>query len=89
MRNPAWLLAFAMFFGIANAPTLAQTTGVAVAVISIEQARDIAARYGMARIEEIELDDGLWEIEGRDIEGRDREIKIDARTGAVVKIERR
>lgn len=89
MRNPAWLLALAMFFGIVNAPALAQTTGVAVAIISIEQARDIAARYGMARIEEIELDDGLWEVEGRDIRGRDREMKIDARTGAVVKIERR
>ena len=89
MRNLAWLLALALFFGIADAPASAQTTGVAVAVISIERARDIATRYGIARIEEIELDDGLWEVEGRDIEGRHREMKIDARTGTVVKIERR
>jgi uncharacterized membrane protein YkoI len=56
--------------------------------VTAEQARAIAANNGVVRISEIELDDGKWEIEGRDQSGREIEIDIDARTGAIIKKER-
>jgi uncharacterized membrane protein YkoI len=56
--------------------------------VTAEQARAIAANNGVVQISEIELDDGKWEIEGRDQSGREIEIDIDARTGAIIKKER-
>jgi uncharacterized membrane protein YkoI len=53
--------------------------------ISIEQAQDIARKNGIVRITESDRDGRRWEIEGRDQSGRKLELKIDARTGAVLK----
>lgn len=47
--------------------------------ISRAQAIRIARGYGMARIEQIEADDGGWEIEGWDHRGRELEVQIDRR----------
>ncbi|MDP2296607.1 MAG: PepSY domain-containing protein [Pseudolabrys sp.] len=81
--------------GLMTAPVLAQqpvpgaTTGnaTATAQLTIEDARRIARENGMKTVKEIELDDGRWEVEGRDGTGREMEIEIHARTGAVLKIE--
>lgn len=70
-------------FGLASLAYLAP----AAADISIEQAIAIAREHGMQVIREVELDDGKWEIEGRDAEGREIEIDIDARTGEVLEVE--
>jgi uncharacterized membrane protein YkoI len=56
--------------------------------ISAEQARRIAADNGVVRIEEIKLDGGRWEIEGRDSTGAEIEINLRASDGMVIKIER-
>lgn len=56
--------------------------------VTEEQARKIAADRGIVRITEIERDDGKWEIEGRDAQGREIEIDIHGQTGEVVKFER-
>jgi hypothetical protein len=40
-------------------------------------------------IKEIELDDGIWEVEGRDGSGRKIEIEVDAVRGEIVKIKRK
>lgn len=78
------LLALALGFGIAAAPAaFAQQFKV-----SEQQARQIAADRGIVKIEEIERDDGKWEIEGRDKDGREIEIDIHGQTGEVVKFER-
>jgi uncharacterized membrane protein YkoI len=42
------------------------------------------ARTQGLRIEEIEMDDGVYEVEGRDSKGREVELKIHPRTGKVV-----
>ena len=56
--------------------------------ITMEEARRIAIDNGMARIEEIELEDGLWELDGRDNAGAEIGIDIRASDGTIVKIER-
>ena len=84
--------------GLMTAPALAQqpassaTTGsapaaAAAAQLTIEDARRIATENGMTTFKELKLDDGRWEAEGRDSAGRELEIDIPARTGAVLKIE--
>jgi uncharacterized membrane protein YkoI len=77
------LLALALVGGIAASPALAQQFKV-----TEQQARQIAAERGMVTVREIEQDDGKWEIEGRDKDGRKIEIDIHGQTGEVVKFER-
>ncbi len=56
--------------------------------ISMEDARRIATENGVARIEEIKLDDGQWKVEGRDSLGSEIEIKLRASDGTIIKLER-
>jgi uncharacterized membrane protein YkoI len=56
--------------------------------ITIEDARDMAFDKGIVQIEEVELDDGLWEVEGVDASGHRIKMKIEARSGRIVKIKR-
>lgn len=85
MMKPAIAAMMIGFFAFAAyTPAIAQT---ATTAISIEQATKIARDRGIVQIREIELDDGKWEIEGRDDKGVKREIDIDARTGQIVKDE--
>lgn len=60
----------------------------AVADITAEEAIAIAREHGMETVEEVDRDDGKWEVEGRDADGRELEIDIDIATGEVLKIER-
>ena len=53
-----------------------------------EAAMQAASRLGW-RVEEIEADDGCWEIEGRDAEGRRIKAKLDPATLQVVKLRHR
>ena len=55
--------------------------------ISQERALEIARGQGVATVEEVKLEEGLWEIEGRTSEGRRIEVEINAENGAVVKRE--
>jgi uncharacterized membrane protein YkoI len=86
---PVWALAgsLVMQAGIAAAQPAApnQPGGPA---ISISEARRIAIDNGMVRIEEIELEDCLWQLNGSDNIGADIEIDLRASDGKVVKIER-
>lgn len=56
--------------------------------VTVEEAIRIARGAGVASVEEVECDDGRWEVEGRDARGREIEVDIDARTGRVIKVER-
>ncbi len=56
--------------------------------ISMDDARRIANEHGLVRVEEIKLDDGKWEIEGRDAAGAEIEIDLRATDGMVIKMER-
>ena len=44
---------------------------------------------GIVTIEEIELDDGIWEVEGRDDSGHKIKMEVEARSGEIVKMKRR
>jgi len=57
------------------------------AEIGQERALEIARGQGVATVDEIKLDEGLWEIEGRTSEGRRIEVEINAQNGAIVKRE--
>jgi hypothetical protein len=54
----------------------------------IEQVRQMAFEKGIVKIEEVELDDGLWEVEGYDDSGHEIEMKVEAATGTIVKLSR-
>ena len=45
------------------------------------------AELGFTSVEEIELDDGKYEIEAVDAQGREVEIELDAITGEVIELE--
>jgi uncharacterized membrane protein YkoI len=57
--------------------------------LTIEDVRAMAFDKGIATIKEIELDDGIWEVEGRDESGHKIEMKVDARSGEIVKLRRK
>ena len=55
---------------------------------SIHRAVEVARSAGVVGFNEVEYFDGKWEIQGRDIRGRDVHMDVDAITGAVIKIDR-
>lgn len=57
------------------------------APISRAHAIAIAASVGLVRVEEMACDDGEWDIEGRDVWGREMDVEISARTGRVLEID--
>lgn len=91
LRNNSRAILFAAFLALpmtALAQAPAVPTGPGAPAISMDEARRIATDNGVVRIEEISLDDGKWEIEGRDSTGAEIEIDLRASDGTVIKIER-
>jgi len=62
----------------------------AAANVDIETVREMAFDRGIVRLEEIELHrrKGVWKVEGEDAYGEEIEMKVDAYTGRVIKMER-
>jgi hypothetical protein len=56
--------------------------------VNVEDVRAMAFDKGIVNIKEVELDDGIWEVEGTDASGHEIEMKVDAASGAIVKLER-
>jgi hypothetical protein len=56
--------------------------------VTIEDVRAMAFDKGIVKIEEVELDDGIWEIEGYDQSGQEIEMSVDAASGDIVKLKR-
>ena len=52
--------------------------------ISRDEAVQIARAEGMARVKEVERDDGKWELEGCTRNGQEIEIDIHGRSGAIL-----
>jgi hypothetical protein len=87
------LRTFLSAFAIASLIGLAgPATGPALADFapggSIHRAVETARSFGMVGFNEIQYFDGKWEIQGRDVRGKDIHMDVDAITGAVVKIDR-
>jgi uncharacterized membrane protein YkoI len=68
--------------------SLAFAIPAAAAPISIEDVRALAFEKGIVKIEEVELDDGIWEVEGYDASGHEIEMKVEAASGNIIKLER-
>jgi len=83
MRLMPILLASALAFGFSAGPALAR-------FVDIEEVRAMAFNRGIVRLEEIELKrkKGIWKVEGEDARGREIEMKVDAYTGRIIKMER-
>jgi uncharacterized membrane protein YkoI len=56
--------------------------------VTIEDVRGMAFAKGIVKIEQVELDDGVWEVEGIDASGQEIEMKIEAGSGQIIKLER-
>ena len=69
---------------------LASSTAPAQMVyyVSSADAQAIAAQNGVIAINRLRLDDGVWKVEGRDVTGRYVYMRIDPRTGDVLRLER-
>jgi uncharacterized membrane protein YkoI len=69
--------------GFAATPALAR-------FVDIEDVRAMAFDRGIVRLEEIELKrkKGIWKVEGEDARGREIQMKVDAYTGRIIKMER-
>lgn len=65
-----------------------QTT-VAADTLSVRAILDKVEAQGYRDISEVEREDGQYEVKATDAEGRKVKIKLDARTGEVVKAERK
>jgi uncharacterized membrane protein YkoI len=66
------------------------TTPAFARFVDIETARAMAFDRGIVRLEEIKLKrkKGIWKVEGKDRFGHEIEMKIDAYTGRIIKMER-
>ena len=82
MRRFLWIVVLSLY--AATLPAAA-----AAGRLSIEDVRAMAFDKGFATIREIELDDGVWEVEGRDGSGHKVEMEVDARSGQIVKMRRK
>ena len=58
------------------------------AVISMQQALEVANDIGVAAVSDTEFSGGEWQIDGRDFSGRYIEVDIDATTGAILHVDR-
>lgn len=56
--------------------------------VTVDDVRAMALDRGVTKIKEIELDDGVWELEGWDATGAEIKMKVDARSGAIIKMKR-
>ena len=68
--------------------TLAFAAPASAPPVTIEDVRAMAFDKGIVRIDEVELDDGVWEVEGIDASGQEIEMKIEAGSGQIIKLKR-
>ena len=71
---------FALSFALA-APAAAQP-------VTIEDVRGMAFDKGIVKIEKVELEEGIREVEGDDASGNEIEMKVEAGSGQIIKLER-
>ncbi|HSA67459.1 MAG TPA: PepSY domain-containing protein [Methyloceanibacter sp.] len=74
MRRFLWIVLFGLSAAALPADAGAQH-------LAIGDVRNMAFDRGVVTIKEIELDDGIWEVQGRDASGHKIEMKVDAESG--------
>lgn len=68
--------------------SLALAASAAAQPVTIEDVRFMAFDKGVVKIEKVELDDGIWEVKGTDASGHEIEMKVEAGSGQIIKLER-
>jgi uncharacterized membrane protein YkoI len=56
--------------------------------ISMDKARDAVEDAGYTSIRAVEFDDGQWQVDAKDKDGRDVDVTVDASTGKIIKVDR-
>jgi len=56
--------------------------------LAIEDVRQMAFDKGIVKIKMVKLDHGFWEVKGDDTSGHKIQMKIEARSGQIVKLKR-
>ena len=85
MRNAFATAALLAFLFV---PSTAPAQPVFVPYLSAGDAQAIAVENGVAEFYRIRLDEGVWKIEGRDLNGRYVYVRIDPRTGQLIRFDR-
>ena len=80
MRFFPIVLAASLFFAV---PAAAQPR------VTIDDVRNIAFSRGIVVIKDVDLDDGVWEVVGFDPTGAKIKMKVDAWSGAIIKLKRK
>ena len=103
MKFPLLAAAFAVALPLSAAPAFADNDDMAPArlqrldeeatqrkfPILHKRAIEIALQNGIKTVHDVDLeDDGEWQIEGRDADGRELEIELSATDGSIRKIDR-
>jgi len=57
--------------------------------VTIDDVRNIAFSRGIVVIKDVDLDDGVWDVVGFDPTGAKIKMKIDAWSGAIIKLKRK
>ena len=68
--------------------SLALALPAAAGTLTIEDVRVMAFDKGIVKLEKVELDDGIWEVKGDDASGHEIEMKVEAISGQIIKLER-
>lgn len=85
MRQIVMSAVAALILGTAG-PALAQSVSGSEA--SMQEALFVARNVGVIGINQVEFYDGKWQIEGRDPQGQNIKVEVDAETGAIVNVDR-
>ena len=80
MRRFLWIVLFAV--SLASLPAAAESH------LTIEDVRNMAFDKGVVTLKEIELDHGIWKVQGRDASGHKIETRVAAASGEIVKMRR-
>jgi uncharacterized membrane protein YkoI len=82
MRRILWSGVFSLTSAVVALPA-------AAGPVSIDDVRNMASAKGIVEIEEVALDHhGVWKVEGEDAGGHEIKMKVDAASGAIIKLKR-
>jgi len=56
--------------------------------ISMDEARDAVEDAGYTSVRAVEFDDGQWQVDAKDKDGREVDVTVDASTGKIIRVER-
>jgi hypothetical protein len=69
--------------------SLAFAAPAAARFFTIDDVRAIAFDRGIVQLKDVELDRGIWEVEGFDASGHKIKMQVDSASGIIVKLKRK